>query len=99
MGGGAVRTGAQAAFPGKARPADAWEVHGRAAIHLQGGVREMRHGVLAADLDAEGQEGQGMAVRETLPAERRGGLQEREPLREGFGESLPDGVERHRGEP
>ena len=50
-------------------------------------------------MDAEGQEGQVMAVRETLPAERRGGVQEREPLREGFGESLPDGVERHRGEP
>ncbi len=39
-----------------------------------------------------------MAVRETLPGERRGGMQAREPLREGFGESLPDGMERHCGE-
>ncbi len=39
-----------------------------------------------------------MAVRETLPEERRGGMQEREPLREGFGESLSDGMERHCGE-
>ena len=58
----------------------------------------MRSGILAADMDAERQEGQGMAVRETLPEERRGGMQERQPLREGFGESIPDGMERHCGE-
>ena len=56
---------------GNARITDAWEVHGRAAFHLQGGVRKMRGGVLTADMDAERQEGQGMTVRQTLPEERR----------------------------
>ncbi len=39
-----------------------------------------------------------MAVRQTLPEERRSGMQEWQPLREKFGESLPDGMERHCGE-
>lgn len=56
-------------------------------------------GVLAAEMDARQQESQGMAVRQTLPEERRSGMREWQPLREGFEESLPDGMERHRGEP
>lgn len=57
MGGGEVRTGAQAAFPGNTRITDAWEVHGRAALYLQGGVWKMRGDVLVSDMDAERQEG------------------------------------------
>lgn len=77
----------------KVRFTDAWKVHGHAVLHLQGDMWEMRNGVLTTDMDAERQEGQGMVVWEMLPAQGRGAIQERQLLREGFGESLPDGME------
>ena len=58
-------------FSGKAQFADAWALHGRAALHLQDGMREMRRGLLAADMDAGQLENPGVAVRETLSEERR----------------------------
>ena len=38
-------------------------------------MRQMRRGVLAADVDAGEPENPGVAVRATLQAERRGGVQ------------------------
>ena len=74
MGGGATGDRAQAAFPGKAQPTEHGALHGRASFHLQGHMREMKRGILAADMDAGQPENQGVAVRATLQAERRGGL-------------------------
>ena len=75
MGSGAARDRAQAAFPGKAQLAEHGALHRRAALHLQGNMRQMRRGVLAADVDAGQPENPGVAVRATLQAERRGGVQ------------------------
>ncbi len=36
--------------------------HGRATIHLQSNMREVRSGVLAADIDVEWQDDQGMLL-------------------------------------
>lgn len=65
---------AQAAFPGKTQFAEHGALHGRAALHLQGNMWEMRRGILAADVDAGQPENPGVAVRETLSEERRGRL-------------------------
>ena len=72
MGSGAARDRAQAAFPGKAQFAEHGALHGRAALHLQSDMREVRRGLLAADMDAGQPENPGVAVRETLPEDQLG---------------------------
>ena len=72
MGGGAVRDRAQAAFPGKAQSTEHGALHGGAALYLQGGMREVWGGLLAADMDAGQPENPGVAVRETLPEDQLG---------------------------
>ena len=46
----------------------------------QGHMRQVRRGILAADVDAGQPENPGVAVRATLPAERRGRLQGLQPF-------------------